>query len=88
MKQDTEKTIVVFRKFKEGDIIALFPAIPNTENTCLSYLHIGQHGGANYSHCIRATTPATPAEYDSLRRELEQIGYSLEIRKRYTEHHN
>lgn len=39
---------VVFRRFKEGGIIALFPYIPwnESENTITSYMHAGQHGAA------------------------------------------
>lgn len=38
-------TRVIFRKFKDGEIIALFPAIAGTNNygdTCQSYVHMGQ----------------------------------------------
>ncbi len=86
MKQDLHKTIVVFRRFVSDDaIVALFPAEVNyPDGACESYMHIGQHGAADYSHCLRITRPATPAEYAPLKRELEGIGYELEIRKRYT----
>jgi hypothetical protein len=44
MNQDTEKTIVIFRKFKNGnkEVIALFPEIAGTllPETCSSYMHI------------------------------------------------
>lgn len=41
---------VVFRRFKEGGVIALFPYIPwnESENTITSYMHAGQHGAADY----------------------------------------
>lgn len=82
MEKDTEKTRVIFRKFKEGDIIALFPEIAIGANFCNSYMHIGEHGGAGYSSCIRRTVPATHEEYKDLAVELESIGYNLLIRKR------
>lgn len=78
-----EKTKVIFRKFKEGDIIALFPeeeADPNHAH-CSSYMHVGQHGAAGY-RLVRDTKLATPEEYADLKAELESIGYDLDIRKR------
>jgi len=83
---DESKTIVIFRKWKgeHDDILALFPEIDAGECQCQSYLHIGQHGGADYQYCIRSTVPATPEEYKDLKEELEKIGYNLIIRKRYT----
>lgn len=32
MSKDTEKTIVIFRKFLDGEVIALFPCLPGTNN--------------------------------------------------------
>ena len=78
----TKPDIVIFRKFRGGDILALFPEIPDCNNFCLSYQHVGQHGGADYSHCISITTPAKPSEYKELARELRRIGYLLDIRQR------
>ncbi len=85
MKRDLEKTIVVFRVFRQGgDVLALFPAEPWSGNgDCSSYQHIGQHGAADYGHCISITRPATPSQYAPLKRELEQIGYNLEVRTKY-----
>ena len=44
-----EKTIVIFRKFKDlGDIVALFPAETDyPDGSCGSYQSIGQHSAAN-----------------------------------------
>ena len=76
-------TIVVFRKFPDGDVIALFPEIEwNHRGDFSSYLHIGQHGGASPA-LVQSTKPATPTEYADLLAELETIGYTdLVIRKR------
>lgn len=78
------KTRVVFRKFKDGDIIALFPqeAADNKGLFCMSYMHIGQHGGADYTGMVKMTRPTTPDEYEPLKRELEQRGYDLKIAKK------
>lgn len=73
-----EKTKVIFRKFKEGDIIAFFPEMPGTNNpnTCANYQHIGQHGHGE-ANC-GATVKATRKEYLPLYNELTSIGYRLQ----------
>lgn len=64
-------------------VLALFPFIEATRGgSCLSYEHVGQHGAANYTGCIAATVVAKPSEYAPLKRELETIGYVLEVRTR------
>jgi len=79
-----EKSVVIFRKFKsDGSIIALFPyEIDNRIGHCNSYMHIGQHSGADYDGLIECTVLATPEEYSDLSRELSVIGYSFEIAKK------
>jgi hypothetical protein len=80
------KTVVIFRKWPNGDIIALMPELPGTHDprTCTSYEHIGQHSAADYAHCIAATKRATAAECLDLARELRQVGYKLAVRDRAT----
>jgi hypothetical protein len=87
MIKDTHKTVVVFRKFKEGDVLALFPSEEEAYNGgfCESYQHVGQHSGADYTHCIKITKPAKPSEYAALKRELEGIGYNLDVKLRYSQ---
>jgi hypothetical protein len=83
----TENTKVIFRKWrKEGGVLALFPEIPADiqGNHCQSYEAIGQHGAADYDLCIRRTRPASPGEYQDLKKELEKIGYQLEVVERIT----
>lgn len=79
-------TVVIFRKWPDGDILALFPTVPGDVfgNLCNSYEHVGQHGNADYHGCIRQTKPAKPSEYADLKKELGRIGYNLVIRKRAT----
>ena len=75
-------TKVIFRKFENGEIIALFPE-NKYGDTCMSYMHIGQHSNASYSMLIRATKPAIQDEYKPLLNELISIGYDdLKICKR------
>ena len=82
-------TPVVFRYWRSPgllcDVIALFPTLTDRgRNDCESFEHHGQHGGADYAGVIRATRPATPAEYADVKAELEAPPYSyrLDIRKR------
>jgi hypothetical protein len=78
------KTKVIFRKFPDGEIIAMFPEVAwnDDRDTCCSYLHLGQHGAASY-RLIGDTEPVTKKEYAPLYRELtKQVGYHLTIRKR------
>lgn len=77
---DTEQTKVIFRKFKDDKgVIAYFPELPGTNdfNTCLSYMHLGQHGSASID--FSNTLKAYPSEYESLKKELESLGYNLKI---------
>ncbi len=80
----TDKTIVIFRKFRDDDsIIALFPMEPwsHSPYTCSSYMSTGQHGAACPT-LINETAPASPDLYEALHHELETLGYKLDIRKR------
>jgi len=83
IEQDTEETVVVFRKFrdKSGQIIALFPEVPSDNDGiyCQSYMHVGQHSGADYYGLVYTTRRAKPEEYADLYRELERIGYKLRV---------
>lgn len=83
MQQDNFTTEVIFRKW-EGEIIALFPyEIYNAAlygyNTINSYMHIGQHSSADYNHIMEDSKPAKVNEYLGLKKELENIGYNLQV---------
>ena len=73
-------TKVIFRKFKsgiaKGEIIALFPYDLWNERECASYMHVGQHSGADYNAMMMSTKPAKPEEYQELYNELVEIGYA------------
>jgi hypothetical protein len=86
MIKDKVETLVVFRVFKDhGDVVALFPELVlYTDGSCESYQHIGQHGAADYTHCIRISRAAPPKEYAALQAELNNIGYNLKIRQKYS----
>ena len=75
-------TEVQFRKFKEGDVIAVFPyEMWNKSGDVTSYMHVGQHGSASWD-INNFTKAATPEEYADLKAELERIGYELKVIKR------
>ena len=76
-------TIVVFRRYKEGDVVALFPDIPfDPEGNIASYSHIGQHAAANYDKVLEETVAARREEYRHLKKELEKAGYTnLEVKE-------
>jgi len=86
---DEDITRVVFRRWPKsqgGGIIALFPDIPSDPagRYCLSYEHVGQHGGADYQGLIRITKPVRERteELEYLKEELRGRGYNLRIMRR------
>lgn len=83
------KTKAVFRiypKSSGGEILALFPQIPESYNgySCSCYAHVGQHSGADPMVVVGQTRPAKPAEYADLKRELEGLGYDLQVASKCT----
>lgn len=88
MKQDTEKTITIIRKWGD-DYIAIFPHQSGTFSpyTCQSYMHTGQHGSCDPQGIIEQsehtnTLKRQTAKYRDFVAELESIGYNLDIRQR------
>ena len=81
---DAHKTKVIFRKYQDGAVVALFPELAGTYDkyTCLAYESVGQHGAADITGVIQDTKPASMSQYLLLYKELESIGYNLEIVKR------
>ena len=91
-EQNTEQPVkVIFRTWTrkdfKGDVIALFPELPgdmDAWSTCMSYVHVGQHGAAGVD-LASTTRPSTPEEYAPLLDELTRvIGYTLRIGHRFT----
>ncbi len=71
-------TLVIFRKYGNGNLIAIFPyEIADTDpGFCMSYSHVGQHGGCDPMHIMRKTSPATISESAKLSNELKhKVGY-------------
>lgn len=71
-------TRVIYRKYAEGDIVAVFPDEPGTTDpsTCLTYQSIGQHCSAGAALVMAHTKPAAPDEYWRLELELVNQGYT------------
>ena len=73
---------VVFRKFNDGEIIALFPQIkfgcPHYE--IMSYMHIGQHGEVDHHAILEQTKLATEEEYQTLLNEIKNIYHDYDIK--------
>lgn len=79
-----ETTRIVFRRFPDGEIIALFPdeSWNKFDYTTASYMHVGQHGGADYRHVVTHTRPAAEPQYRDLLAELQRIGYHPRVIQR------
>ena len=84
MKQDEFKTEMIFRKEKNGDILAVFPYEPYNDihNVVGCYAHLGQHGGCHFDYVLKETKPAKPEEYAALYKELESLGYNIKVVRR------
>lgn len=67
-----DKVKVIFRKNKDGDVIAFLPELRVNHGNIMSYMHIGQHGEASYQFYTE-TKNANKAEYSSLLEELKGI---------------
>jgi len=92
-KKDTHKTKVIFRIWPQSSpggatVDALFIEEKRYHHrrfiTC--YAHVGQHGSADYDHVVSKTKLATPAEYADLKRELECLGYNLDVKQKRRGH--
>ena len=66
------KVKVIFRKDKEGSIIAFLPELRVNHGNIMSYMHIGQHSEASYQFYTE-TKKANESEYNSLLDELKSI---------------
>ena len=76
--ENQETVDVMFRMFR-GEILAIFPHTKHNKSLVLCYAHSDQHSGADYNGVVYHSRPATEKEYQDLKKELENIGYSLKI---------
>lgn len=82
------KTKVLFRKTPQGEILAVFPEIPaeGTPDKCLAFRRTNKAAGDHIAIPVALAHIARPAdfpEYDNTRRELQGLGYVLEIKSRF-----
>lgn len=87
---DEQVIDVVFRvdttKEFKGTVFALMPHdVCDFEGNVTSYQHVGQHSSADYTHCVAKSRKATPEEYSDLKKELEGLGYKLNVVQRRSE---
>ena len=73
MKKDKIVLKVVFRKFEDNQIIALFPEMTNKKLYRIeSYMKFGQHSECD-TDIVKITKPATESDYKELLKELQFI---------------
>ena len=81
MEQDKEKTRVLFvyPRYDDGqrEVLAIFPDQRLFSGAISCYAHVGQHGSCSYSFLKR--TKATKEQYTPLLKELQSIGYNVEV---------
>jgi hypothetical protein len=66
----------------ESECVAFLLDCPANTNRVLSYIHVGQHSEADFGW-MNYCKLATPEQYADLKKELESMGYDLDIRKRW-----
>ena len=67
-----EKVKVIFRKNKDGEVIAFFPEFHVQRGNIMSYMHIGQHGEASLDFYY-STKKANAQEYEPLLNEVKAV---------------
>ena len=85
-KRKTEPPVKVIFKVFKGELLAIFPELPGTNDpsTCEIYARVGQHASAD-CRTVLSGRPARPIEYASLKRELTRPGpgqYKLRVASR------
>jgi hypothetical protein len=80
-ENNSDTTEMIFRKYEDGEIIALFPKVieNRAKNLVKAYVHNGQHVQADLRGTIESTVPATEEEYADLFSELKSIGYKIKV---------
>lgn len=77
---EKEPVDVIFRKFPDGDVIALISVYSCRSGLMMSYQHVGQHGEASVD-LIDELDVCTDDEIKALLDELESIGYLVTVDK-------
>jgi hypothetical protein len=75
-----DRVMFRFNDDQYDPILAVFPDLKeNRAGDVTCYAHIGQHSACSMEYVLNDTKPASPAEYAPLKRELERIGYNLDV---------
>ena len=76
----TKVLFLVHKDDEHNTVFAVMPQICGTydPNTMTSYEMVGQHGAAAQAY-VDECRLATLGEYAALKRELESIGYAVEV---------
>ena len=81
---NTPATVVVFRRWNDtGDVIALFPYEPENNGLCACFMHVGQHGQADFRAVVAASSPASALADEDVRdlaHELTHAPYSYHLK--------
>lgn len=76
-----ETVPVMFRKEKDGNVLAVFP---RERAACATFDKLTfdkhGHGGADWNYIMQKTRPAKPAEYAALKRAMEAKPYEYKLR--------
>ncbi len=85
----TTETIVCYRQYSDGSVIACFPGIKanNHNYDIMTYCLAEQHGTADYTHVVQQTAPAPDTDYVETHQQLLKLGYRLRVVKRITSNH-
>ena len=76
---EQHETKMAFRKFDNGEIIALFvDEVDERFQSCESYMFHGEHAPAEVD-LIESLEPANEEEYRSLKLTLEARGYRIAV---------
>lgn len=75
-----DRVMFRFNDDQYDPILAVFPDLKeNRAGDVTCYAHIGQHSACSMEYVLNDTNPASPAEYAPLKKELERIGYNLDV---------
>ena len=80
MSNEKVKIDVYFRKFPEGDVIAIWKEESTSSNyrSWASYMHVGQHSECSPELVIDLDV-AREQEYLPLKKEMETLGYVVNV---------
>ena len=73
---------VIYRKDRKTDEVTAFFPDTYKDGALMCYAHDGQHSTAELTY-YRTTIQAKPIECKELEKELMELGYQLEIKRKF-----